>query len=201
MTTGSWPSTSMLACRSAVISSGSSPSMSTELVRTAEDQGRHQRLLPDHLDVEGLGGAAGLAANGHAHRQHVGLAAEPAGDAGADVGVDDADRLQRRAHLEADTLPRIDRVDVAGHQRELAPAQAQERMAPAVDAVALDVRHGADAGQVEVAGDQGDRQRPARPPAACLSPPRRPAPRRRRPASAPCRRRPGSCEAVSGCGR
>src|SRR5262249_59181267 len=88
--------------------------------------------------------------------------AGPAGDAGAHVGVDDTDRTQRRADLEAHRLPRIDRVNEAGHQRELAAAQGHERVAPAVDAVALDVRHRADARQVEVAADQRDRQWPTR---------------------------------------
>src|SRR5262249_56265832 len=91
--------------------------------------------------------------------------AGPAGDAGAHVGVDDTDRTQRRADLEAHRLPRIDRVNEAGHQRELAAAQGHERVAPAVDAVALDVRHRADARQVEVAADQRDLQWPTPPPA------------------------------------
>src|SRR5438067_1328824 len=41
------------------------------------------------------------------------------------------------------------------------PAAAEERVAPAVDAVAVDVRHRADAAQVKVAGDEGDGERPA----------------------------------------
>src|SRR5207248_2351528 len=85
----------------------------------------------------------------------------PAGDAGADVGIDDTDRPQRRADLETDRLPRIDRVDEAGHEREVTVTQPHERVAPAVDAVALDVRHRADAGQVEVAADQRNGQWPA----------------------------------------
>src|SRR5260370_21212503 len=53
-------------------------------------------------------------------------------------------------------------MDIARHHRKLAGAAAEERMSPAVHAVALDVRHGADAGQIEVAADHGHGERAAR---------------------------------------
>src|SRR5205807_3739285 len=122
------------------------------------DQRGQQRFLADDGDVEGLGSGAGagLSDDGHADGEHVALAVEPAGDAGADVGIDDAEAAEGRAHLEADRLAGVNGVDVAAHEGELTGAQPEEGVAPAVDAVAVDVGDGADAGEVEVAADQGD---------------------------------------------
>ena len=53
-------------------------------------------------------------------------------------------------------------MDVAGHERELAAADAEKRVAPAVDAVAVHAGHRADARQVEVPLHEGDGQGAAR---------------------------------------
>ena len=116
-----------------------------------------------------------------------GLATDPAGDAGADVGVDHPDDLERRAHLHAHARSRIDRVDVPGHHGKLARAQAEHRMAESVDAVPFDVGDRADPREVEIAGDHRDRQRRSRDQRAIAllaDDPRRAPPRR---TSAPCR--------------
>src|SRR5207245_6936540 len=89
-------------------------------------------------------------------------APQPTRDTGADIRVDHADRFERRTHFEADALPRIDRVNVTGHERQLTAAQAIERMAPAVHPATLDVGDGADAGKVEISLNQGNSQRAAR---------------------------------------
>src|SRR4029079_3449714 len=95
------------------------------------------------------------------HRQHIGLFADVAGDARADVGINRADDLQGRAHLHAHAGTRINRVNVAVHHRELARAETHHGVAKAIYPITLDVRHGADTGEVEIARDERDTQRRA----------------------------------------
>src|SRR5207253_6793540 len=102
------------------------------------EHGGQQGPLTDDLHVKCPRGLARVATDRHAYRDHVRLAIEPTGDAGADVGVDDADHAERRAHLEAHGLPRINRVDVPRHEGKLTGADAEIRMTPTVDAVAFD---------------------------------------------------------------
>ena len=145
-----------------------------------QKQGGQEGRLADHLHLieVRVGIAARLDPN--AHRQHVGLAADGPGHAGADVGIEHAHDPQRRAHLHAHAGTGVNRVNVAGHHRQLARAQAEHGMAEAVNAIALDMRHGSDAGEIEVAHHHGDRKaehrgrahfRPARD--ECARPPRR----------------------------
>ena len=127
-----------------------------------EDEHAHQGLLTGDLDVEGACRPGCFTLHRGRYGHHVRIAIEPAGNAGADVGIDRAHGPQRRAHLEADALARADGVHVAGHERKLAAADAEERMSPTIDALAFDVRDRADGRHVVIARDQRDGQGAAR---------------------------------------
>src|SRR5262249_24401387 len=150
---GSKPLIWMFAVRWAVSSSGRFPSVSTALVSTdmirlGKSTGSRRIRTPE------AGGAAHqVALAPSANGSESGLGLDPAGDTGAHVGVDHAHHLERRAHFDAHAGSRIDRVDISGHHRKLACAEAEHGMTKTVNPVAFNVRHRTDSGEVEISSD------------------------------------------------
>ena len=92
---------------------------------------------------------------------------EPAGDRRRAILDERADDFARGRQLHRREQARQHGVDVGARHRELGRPEVVHRMAERVDAVAVDVRHGAGAAQLQVAARRASRRR-RRPASAAL---------------------------------
>ncbi len=133
-------------------------------INRAQGDGRRQprgeQAVGRDLRVEGLARAADFCvAHRHRHRDGLGLLAGDAGDRPQAVLRDTPHGPPGEPQLHARRVAGHDGIDVGGGEREVNIAHGHHGMAERQHLVALDIGHGADGGDIEIAAHELNAQR------------------------------------------